>query len=249
MPPPLHPFLFPSACLIFLPLVLGKDACPPYRRGRGHNRVRPRGCPLSLPLPLLCSCLFVLVPFPPSPTILICLSPSFFSAAFYSTLFFLLPFVYFVLVSHSFLLICLFVSQARKPSSLQRPQLQPRKAQRLPSFSALAHFLFSPSLLLSLLYLYTSFFLPFPSFTLLFILPFYYFRQAGELKPPWLKMERLLLPEPRLPSLSVSYLPSFLFVKATVPLHASIVYRLFMLVHDAKETNLGCRWNRCCMYR
>ncbi len=203
----------------------------------------------------LCPCpFFVLVslflsPFRPRPRHLFaCLLP-FFSAAFYSTLFFLLPFVYFVLVSHSFLLICLFVSQARKPSSLQRPQLQPRKAQRLPSFSALAHVLFSPSLLLSLLYLYTSFFLPFPSFTLLFILPFYYFRQAGELKPPWLKMERLLLPEPRLPSLSVSYLPSFLFVKATVPLHASFVYRFFILVHDAKETNLGCRWNRCCMYR
>ena len=78
MPPPLPPFLFLSACLISLPLVLVKDACPPYRRGRGHNRGRPRGCPLSLPLPLLCSCLFVLVPFPPSPTILICLSPSFF---------------------------------------------------------------------------------------------------------------------------------------------------------------------------
>ena len=60
----------PSSCSLFFSLRLsyfpchsikGKDACPPYRRGRRHNRSRPRGCPPSLPLPLLCSCLFVLV--------------------------------------------------------------------------------------------------------------------------------------------------------------------------------------------
>jgi hypothetical protein len=93
----------------------------------------------------------------------------------------------------------------------------------LPAFSALAHFLFSPSLLLSLLYLYTSFFLPFPSFTLLFILPFYYFRQAGELKPPWLKMQRLLLLEPRLPCLS------WLFFVATLLGRLSFGARLFFV--------------------
>ena len=60
----------PSSCSLFFSLRLsyfpchyikGKDACPPYWRGRRHNRSRPRGCPPSLPLPLLCACLFALV--------------------------------------------------------------------------------------------------------------------------------------------------------------------------------------------
>ena len=37
---------------------LVKDASPPTGRGRSHNCGRPKGCPPSLPLPLLCSCPF-----------------------------------------------------------------------------------------------------------------------------------------------------------------------------------------------
>ncbi len=57
---PLPPPLFPCACRKLLYSYLSflvKDACPPHRRGRRHNRGRPNGIPPSPPsLPLLCSC-------------------------------------------------------------------------------------------------------------------------------------------------------------------------------------------------
>ena len=62
---PFREAAFSSTLFFFLPFVylvlvylLVKDARTPSWRGRSHNRGRPKGCPPSLPLPLVCSCPF-----------------------------------------------------------------------------------------------------------------------------------------------------------------------------------------------